>query len=131
MLIKFICPDRYTRLVEHYRWERSNNWVQEVPGELVLTLLTQPGEQFVIDERDPLLLAVGREAAEKLVTAGITSPGELAAVSKPRGKKLAEEVGVTGQELLKWIEAAEEMAKEEGTHGGVPLRTPDRGCCGD
>jgi len=129
MLIKFICPQGHIRLVEEYRWARENDWVQDVPGSLVLTLMTQPGENFQIDGNDPLLRAVGRQATEQLVLAGVYSLAELTGLSKPRGRQVASQAGVTGKTLLGWIEAAERALKS-GMAADVPL-VDVRGCCGD
>lgn len=102
MLIKYVGPFR--RTVGPYAWQPDGS-VEIKEAETAANLLSNPGGDFEIDPKEPLLAVAGERAAE-LVLAGVGSVTELADLDKDGIKRVATELGATQKEISTWVDAA-------------------------
>lgn len=87
MLIRFMGPGHHIREIGEVTWGTKAGLVQDVPAEVAAYCLTTPGEQFEIDDAEPLLEYVSKDAAGVLVLEGVGSVAEYLARSGKRGKR--------------------------------------------
>ena len=114
-------------------FSRFEGLVQEVDAETAAGMLTHPGDEFEVDEREPLLRLPGVDAnmVGLLAFEGFGCVSEVAALSGTKARRLAKAVGVTRKVAQVWVEEAREMISEGTAEAQlVELGLVKRGCCG-
>lgn len=114
MLICFVGPRTRVRLWGPYEFSRATGFAQEVEAaEVVAGMLTHPGDEFEVDEAEPLLGIVDSEQAGLLALTGVGSVEELAGLKAAGVKAAARECGVTQRTVKGWIRAVRVFLERE------------------
>lgn len=112
MLIKFCGPKTTRRGALGHEWSKWRGWVQEVTSaDEVAELLLQPGNQFAIDEAEPLLAVTGLDPdrAGALALGGIATLEDMAGMKDKQARQLAKECNVRSSTVDKWRDAARRL----------------------
>ncbi len=101
------------REMHGYTFDRSNDWSNEVPDNLVIDMLTQPADHMMVHADDPLCVFVGGKvgAAAALALAGVFNVKQFKAWKDV--DDLARQTGLEAVDLENWQKAAPAQAAQD------------------
>jgi predicted flap endonuclease-1-like 5' DNA nuclease len=98
------------RIIGEYRWERANDWTQEVADADLMVVLTEPGFKVVADDLQAIK-GLGPKQEEELLLRGIATFEQLV-VAKP-ADVCRDWAGVGVKTVRDWQEAARDILETE------------------
>ena len=111
MIIKYNGPKITTRIIDGVVWSVQTGWSQDVTDpDLLENVLTYPGDQFSPDPGDPMVKAIGEEAAVLVGLSGVSSLDILATLTDQEIGDLAEATEVEDHVAAGWVVKAQEEA---------------------
>jgi hypothetical protein len=105
MIIAYNGPKNTIRKLGGIVWSVQEGWDQDVTDpDLLEDLLTYPGSQFSPDPRDPMVKAIGLEAAVKVGLSGVATVVTLADLNDQEIAALAEAAEVEVDVAAGWVD---------------------------
>jgi hypothetical protein len=109
MLVTYNGPNNTIRKLGSIVWSVQTGLTQEVKDpDLLENCLTYPGDQFSIDPGDPMVKAIGEDAAAMVGLSGVADLATLADLHDHEIEALAETAGVETEAAAGWVQSARE-----------------------
>lgn len=114
MLVAYNGPKNTIRQLGGIVWSVQTGLTQEVSSpDLLENCLTYPGDQFSIDPGDPMVKAIGADAAVKVGLSGVADLATLADLNDQEIVALAGVTGVEAEAAAGWVQSAREAKAAE------------------